>query len=347
MHQSFVGPSPQQTPIFARGIFGCGQIVAIADSAQDYDLCFFRDTVNGPPPIASCARRPVLRPRPRTGARTSSITTGRAGPTGDDDTCPATITGTSGHGTHTSGSIAGDNAPYADCAGFTTPARNGGDGQAPGRQARRSGDGRRPRVPQRPRRHAVEPGRRRLPERRAHPLELLGRRLPRRPRDRASPAARMPYDSFARDADLAMWSHPDLLVVTAAGNAGEFCPAPISVGTPAIAKSSLDRRLGGARRRGRASRRSFSSPGPVDDGRLKPDRGGAGRGRRSPRPPMRIPAATTARACSLDGTSMSAPTAAGLAALVREYYTAGFYATGARNPAQRASSPPARSSRRR
>src|SRR5262249_57435767 len=55
VHQSFVGPSPQQTPVFDRGIYGCGQIVALADSGQDYDACFFRDTVNGPPPIVSCA----------------------------------------------------------------------------------------------------------------------------------------------------------------------------------------------------------------------------------------------------------------------------------------------------
>src|SRR5262249_44419013 len=38
--------------------------------------------------------------------------------------------------------------------------------------------------------------------------------------------------------------------------------------------------------------------------------------------------------CTLDGTSMSSPTTAGLAALVREYYTAGYYASGARNAAE-------------
>ncbi|MGH2688520.1 MAG: S8 family serine peptidase, partial [Actinomycetota bacterium] len=45
------------------------------------------------------------------------------------------------------------------------------------------------------------------------------------------------------------------------------------------------------------------------------------------------PASNNCSTCSLDGTSMSAPTTAGLAALVREYYTAGYYATGSRNPA--------------
>ena len=51
---------------------------------------------------------------------------------GEEDTCPTTQFLGSGHGTHTSGSAVGDTAPYADCAGFTSPGRNGGDGQAPG-----------------------------------------------------------------------------------------------------------------------------------------------------------------------------------------------------------------------
>ncbi len=82
-------------------------------------------------------RAPRARRR-RTGARTSSTTTGRARPTGDDDTCPP-ILGGSGHGTHTSGSIAGDQPPYADCATFTTPGRTGGDGRrrAPSSSCRR------------------------------------------------------------------------------------------------------------------------------------------------------------------------------------------------------------------
>ena len=133
VHQSFVGPSPQQTPVFDRGIFGCGQIVAIADTGQDYDSCFFRDTVNGPPPIASCAAPPCPAAAPAPGRRKDILYYNWSGgtPTGDDDTCPATL-GPSGHGTHTSGSIAGDTSAYANCATFASPGRNGGDGEAPG-----------------------------------------------------------------------------------------------------------------------------------------------------------------------------------------------------------------------
>ncbi len=67
------------------------------------------------------------------------------------------------------------------------------------------------------------------------------------------PGCTMPYDSFARDADLAMWTYPDLLMVYSAGNAGQFCPPPIAVGTPAIAKSPLTVGLGRARQRSRHS----------------------------------------------------------------------------------------------
>jgi hypothetical protein len=43
------------------------------------------------------------------------------------------------------------------------------------------------------------------------------------------------------------------------------------------------------------------------------------------------PTSNNCSTCLLDGTSMAAPTVAGLAALVREYYTAGYYANGARD----------------
>ncbi|HEX5042274.1 MAG TPA: S8 family serine peptidase [Candidatus Polarisedimenticolaceae bacterium] len=328
VHQSFIGPSPQQTPIFARGIFGCGQILATADSAQDHDLCFFRDTVNGAPPIATCASPPCPAAAPGNRRKDILYYNWSGGPIGEADTCPATITGTSGHGTHTSGSLAGDNTPYADCTGFTTANRNGGDGQAPGAKlvVQELGDG----------------------------LEYLndlggtvwnladvafqtGARIQSFSWGSAChdlfgnciPGCTMPYDSFARDADLAMWAHPDLLLVAAAGNAGEFCPAPISVGTPGLAKSLL---TVGALGHGTSASfpSSFSSPGPVEDGRLKPTVAAEGEAVVSAASDAVI-GSNNCGSCSLDGSSMSAPIAAGLAALVREYYTAGFYATGARN----------------
>ena len=331
VHQSFVGPSPQQTPVFDRGIYGCGQIVAVADTGQDYGACFFRDAVNGPPPISSCSAAPCPAASPEPGRRKDILyynwsTT----PTGDDDTCPSTITGSSGHGTHTSGSVAGDNTPYADCSGFTTPGRSGGDGQAPGAKLviQELGDGLEflnnlggslwnladVAYQNGARIHSNSWG--------GACYDVLGNCLP---------GCTMPYDSYARDADAAMWSHPDLLLVFSAGNAGEFCAPPLAVGTPAIAKSALA--VGSVGHGvGADTPSTFTSPGPVFDGRLKPTLAAQGEGVFSAASDA-SPATSNCTTCSLDGSSMSAPTAAGHAALVREYYAAGFYAAGTRNPA--------------
>jgi hypothetical protein len=332
VHQSFVGPSGQQTPVFARGIFGCGQIVALADSAQDYDSCYFRDTVAGAPPVVSCATAPCPVGTPAPARRKDILYYNWSGtPNGEEDTCPASITGSSGHGTHTSGSVAGDTSPYADCVGFTTPARNGGDGQAPGAKLviQEMGD-------------ALQY----LNDRGGTLWNLTDVAYQNGARIHSDswggacydafgtciPGCTAPYDSYARDADLAMWSHPDLLVVVAAGNGGEFCPAPVSIGTPAIAKSPL---VVGAVGHGSSASvaSSSSSPGPLEDGRLAPVVAAQGESTVSAASDATI-GSNNCATCSLDGTSMSAPTAAGLAALVREYFTAGFYATGARNPAQ-------------
>ena len=333
VHQSFVGPSPQQTPIFAQGIFGCGQIAAIADTAQDYDSCYFRDTVNGAPPVSTCSFAPCPPAAPAPNRRKDILYYNwSGGPVGEEDNCAGTITGSSGHGTHTSGSIAGDTTPYADCAGHASASRNGGDGQAPGAKlvvqemgdsfeylnelggtlwnltdvAFQSGA----------RIHSNSWG--------GACYDIFGECVP---------GCTMPYDSYARDADLAMWSHPDLLVVVSAGNGGiSTCAPPVLVGTPANAKNVLA--VGSVDHGVDSSTPSdFTSAGPVEDGRLGATVAAQGRSTVSAASDANL-ATNNCASCSHDGTSMSAPTAAGLAALVREYYAAGYLASGTRNPAQ-------------
>ncbi len=328
VHQSFVGPSPQETPIFDHGIFGCGQTVAVADTGQDYDACYFRDDLNGPPPFYSCLYAPCPAGAPDPGMRKDIIYYNWSGTaTGDDDTCPATLGG-SGHGTHTSGSIAGDSSDYADCVGFTTPARNGGDGQAPGAKLviQELGDGLEylnggagtiwnladVAYQSGARIHSISWG--------GVCHDLFGTCIE---------GCTLPYDSLARDTDLAMWTYPDLLMVNAAGNSGQFCPAPVSVNTPGIAKSVLT--VGAVGHGSNADTPSaFTSPGPVFDGRLKPAVAAQGEATVSAASDA-FPTTNNCGTCSLDGSSMSAPITAGLAALVREYYTAGYYAAGERN----------------
>lgn len=332
VHQSFVGPSPQETPLFDHGIFGCDQIVAVADTGQDYDLCYFYDPVNGAPPIYSCGALPCPAGTPATNRRKDIIYYNWSGstPTGDDDSCSLPVTGVSGHGTHTSGSVAGKTSPYADCVGFTTPNRMGGDGQAPGAKliVQEMGD-------ELEYLNAMNGTMWNLAEvayangARIHShswggacFNILGQCIP---------GCTMPYESLARDSDLVMWTWPELLEVMAAGNAGDYCPPPISVGTPGIAKNVLT--VGSVGHGSNAnSPSSFSSPGPVFDGRLKPTVAAQGEGVVSADSDAN-PTTYNCSVCSLQGTSMATPIVSGLAALVREYFTAGYYPDGARKPA--------------
>jgi hypothetical protein len=333
VHQSFVGPAPQQTPVFDRGIFGCGEIAAVADTAQDYDSCYFRDTVNGPAPVSTCNAAPCPAAAPAGNRRKDLLYYNwSGGPAGEEDNCAGTITGSSGHGTHVSGSLAGDTTPYADCAGHVSPNRNGGDGLAPGAKLifQEMGDGYEylnelggtlwnltdVAFQNGVRIHSDSWG--------GACYDILGECVP---------GCTMPYDSFARDADLAMWSHPDLLIVVAAGNGGiSNCSPPVLVGTPANAKSVLA--VGSVDHGVDASQPSdFTSLGPVEDGRLGAAVAAQGASTVSAASDANL-ATNNCASCSHDGTSMSTPTAAGLAALVREYYAAGFLAAGTRNPAQ-------------
>ncbi|RMH12363.1 MAG: hypothetical protein D6695_06840, partial [Planctomycetota bacterium] len=66
--------------------------------------------------------------------------------------------------------------------------------------------------------------------------------------------------------------------------------------------------------------------GPTNDGRRKPEIYSPGCSIRS------ASASSSCSSTSLTGTSMAAPSIAGSAALVRQYYTEGFYPSGAANP---------------
>eukprot|EP00897_Mesotaenium_endlicherianum_P002491 jgi/Mesen1/226/ME1141325C07687 len=75
---------------------------------------------------------------------------------------------------------------------------------------------------------------------------------------------------------------------------------------------------------------SFSSWGPTMDGRIKPDITAPGDMVRSARSSMgSVPTCATT---VMSGTSMATPLTAGAAALVRQYYTDGFYPTGRKVP---------------
>ena len=133
------------------------------------------------------------------------------------------------------------------------------------------------------------------------------------------------YDLQAWMVDSFVWSHPDLVVVFAAGNAGNGAG---TIGTPATAKDILavggaynpDSSLAG----GPNDLASQSSRGPASDGRIKPTfvavfDGDSAMSDGDPGSGVGIGEAHWA------GTSYSTPSAAGAAAIVRQYFVDGWY----------------------
>jgi hypothetical protein len=331
VHQSF---SFAQRSIFDQGIFGCDQVISVYDTGQDYDSCYFVDTVNGAPPVFSCVNPPCPVGTPALDRRKDILYYNwSGGTTGDDDFCPSLLLGAAGHGTHTSGTAAGDGTPYADCVTHADAGINGGDGHAPGAKLViiEMGDtlaylttfgGTIYNLADVAFQSGAE----------IHSLSFGGscHDLP----GLCVPGCELTYDSFARDADQAMWDHKNLLMFTAAGNDGDGdnCVPPNGILTPGLAKNVV---TAGSVDHGASAANvsSFSSRGPVHDGRLKPTLLAQGQAVVSAASNASV-ASPSCETCSHQGTSMSSPTAAGLAALVREYYIAGYHAAGVRDAGQ-------------
>jgi Subtilase family len=136
------------------------------------------------------------------------------------------------------------------------------------------------------------------------------------------------YSQPARDIDAFVYAHPDMLVIFNTGNYyGATAPPASSLSSPGCAKNTIQ--VGGTRGSSGVRDDSVVSGGlvgPARDGRIKPDLVG----------PAYVIAGdmdfdsnpASCDATPQPGTSWSAPTIAGAAALVRQYYTDGFYPTG-------------------
>lgn len=333
--------SGQQTPVegsmplFENGIFGCGQIIGAADSGVHATHCSFSDPGYGQPVTSVCA----------TGSSCTAVTPDfNHRKIGAHYKWDGSTTGVpadnQGHGTHVMASILGNNPATGgvDCAAGTSP---GGltdlDGTAPGAklisqemgaslQYLNSGGGTL-----------------------FHAASIAYANGARTHNNSWGSSCRnsigacvancqVEYRTTTRDADAVVWQNPQLAVLVAAGNSGGLggsagCGVGTDVGAAGNAKNVFSI---GSNSRGAAggAMSTFSSRGPTQDRRIKPDftaQGGA----------ILSASRTACGVVSNSGTSMATPTAAGLSALVREYLQRGFYPSGVENPEDALATPSA------
>lgn len=322
------------TPLHDRGIHGQGQIIAVVDTGLDYNSCYFAEPDGTPPPFntgsaAGLDWENVDRSRRKVIAYNFLYSCDQwpGAPGCDRPGDPASLDN-QGHGTHAAGTAAGDRgaAIYHDYADSVAPAAKlvvqdagflpSGDtcAQLPGLRC--------PLDLYRVFEQAYKQGAR------IHSNSWGDRQGT--PNGQNPPRAN--YSKSAHDVDQFVWDHPDSLVLFNTGNLGSTGPSPkSSLSAPGSAKNTVQ--VGGTRSRHNDDDviASFTLFGPTKDGRIKPD----------------LVAASTVLASEIDfdqkpntcdvysqsGTSWSSPTVAGAAALVRQYYTDGFYPSGARNAA--------------
>ncbi len=308
------------TPIWDQDLIGTGQIVAVADSGLDRNQCWFTQYNDGvstnteitdaenpiPPAIGSVfPQRKVVAYWVAPGA------------TAYDNNQVCTSSPTSFHGTHTTGTVLGDRGAVATPTepNFLATDR---DGMAPNAQVLFQDVG-----------HDGTGCLSGL----AGDLQLLfeqawngGARL--HSNSWGAPVGGA-YTATSQQADAASWRLEDLLIFFSAGNSG---PSSNTIGAPGTAKNVVT--VGALGNGNSTTVASFSSRGPTDDGRIKPDIMAPGSSIISAAGDTNntTPSCPT-NGSTLSGTSMSCPMVAGGAALLRQYFLDGFYPSGTRTAA--------------
>lgn len=310
-------------PIWSQGIFGSGQIVAVADSGTSPWVANFTTLDKGTGPLTEITLSdnppPALPtigniyPNRKVIAYWLQPTVGGAGPVDYDYA--------SGHGTHVSGTVLGDLAGTFSATTYfasTPTAANHelADGMAPNAQLLMQDIGG-------------------TASSSVYINDFVGTL------DQAyAGGARIHNNSWGAptagaytgndaEADASTWANENMLVVISAGNDQS---GPVQTGSPSNAKNVLS--VAALAHAGSTSVPSYSNRGPAADGRMKPDIAAPGSSIVSAKNTTSfssVPVYTTAVPKS--GTSMAAPTLSGNAALMRQYFADGFYPRGVKTTA--------------
>jgi subtilase family protein len=147
------------------------------------------------------------------------------------------------------------------------------------------------------------------------------------------------YCSGAEQLDHFVWDHKDFLITMPAGNNGGSITSDKRIRCTAQAKNLIT--VGASWNGADANKMaSYSSWGPACDGRQKPTLIAPG-GQTTLQSPINVASTSASTVCGTNpnnkygkvtGTSFSHPAVAGSAALVRQYFTEGWYPSGTKIP---------------
>ncbi len=320
------GAEAPNTTIFNRGITGWGARLVVADVCTDNNEGWFYDDALGRLPAheptfpwtstpADWQQRKIIEYYDMAG---NDTTIGCAGSVGcpSSSFCPD-------HGTHVGGTMAGNCSLDAEgIATATTAANSDGDndGMAPGAQlvVQDLGNGSLTFV--------NGGGTLGLLFSVAYDNTCLGPDCGVDAHNNSWGAPGNGYDTNSRTADEALWDRRNGMIFTSAGNSGSSYN---TVGAPAVGKNVVA--VGAATNCSVNDVWVSSSRGESSDGRLKPDVVAGGAGVTSGRNDGNGTTVANGGCTTLEfsGTSMASPTAAGLSALVLQYFTDGYYPSGA------------------